>query len=513
MPTDFYNIILNHAKQSPQHPAIIDNNQSLTYAELLDQVEKFADGLISLNLSPKSKLGIFCLNQKEYLIALLAALYKGIPIIPYNVLLDNENLQHITQNAEVDCLLINSLFIKPETIPFLNQFKHLILTQSIPEPNSITTQTYAFQSFVDNAESIPSKFFHQRDKDIPDLIMYTSGTTAKPKGVILNEEMFLKNLMGLETPLQFSKEDRAIMALPFFHSFGNIIALLILKAGGTLILLPQFQPKSILDAIQNHRATLLPLVPSIYSFLIQIQSRQPYDISSLKYCISGGAALPHALLKKVEELFSVTVLEGYGLTETSPVISVNTMAHGSVVGSVGPILPNLEVKIVDETGSVKPQGEVGEIWVKGETVMPGYWKLPKDTAQVLTEDGWFKTGDLGHFDEKGWLFISAGRKKDLIIRAGENISPLAIENVLMNQGEIVEAAVVGIPHERLGEQVIACVVLKDNSKLDNITLKRYCRENLPAFMVPDKFNFLEGLPKNAVGKVLKNQIREEFGEK
>ena len=299
------------------------------------------------------------------------------------------------------------------------------------------------------------------------------------------------------------------MALPLFHSFGNMIALLILRVGGTLILLPQFQPKAILTTIDRHQATVLPLVPTIYSFLVQLVARGEYNISSLRYCISGGAALPHAMLHKVEDLMKVTVLEGYGLTETSPVISVNTIKEGSLVGSVGPVLPDVELKIVNEQGQAVPQGDVGEIFVKGATVMPGYWKLPEENREVLTTDGWFKTGDLGHLDEQGHLYISAGRKKDLIIRAGENVSPLAIENILMNHPGILEAAAVGIPHQRLGEQVVACIVLKEGYQAVESELKKYCQEKLPPFSVPDHFQFYETLPKNPVGKILKTQLREE----
>ena len=229
----------------------------------------------------------------------------------------------------------------------------------------------------------------------------------------------------------------------------------------------------------------------------------------MRYCISGGAALPHALLQKVEDSIQVTVLEGYGLTETSPVISVNTIKGGSVVGSVGPVIPDLELKIVDEQGHAVPQGEVGEILVKGETVMPGYWKLPEETREVLSAEGWFKTGDLGHLDAQDRLYISAGRKKDLIIRAGENVAPLAIENILINHPALLEAAAVGIPHQRLGEQVVACVVLKEDQQATESKLKKYCQEKLPPFSVPDHFQFYETLPKNTVGKILKTQLREE----
>jgi long-chain acyl-CoA synthetase len=214
------------------------------------------------------------------------------------------------------------------------------------------------------------------------------------------------------------------------------------------------------------------------------------------------------LLKKVEDTLKVSVIEGYGLTETSPVIAVNTFKDGSIPGSVGPIVPNVEIKIVDEAGKEKSPEEVGEILVRGKTVMQGYWNLPKETADAITPDGWFKTGDLGHIDKENRLFISAGRKKDLIIRAGENVSPLAIENVLMNHPAIAEVAAVGVPDERAGERVKACISLRHGTVVTENELKSYCKKNLPAFMIPDYFQFMEELPKNATGKVLKTELKK-----
>ncbi|MBT5762224.1 MAG: AMP-binding protein, partial [Nitrospina sp.] len=312
---------------------------------------------------------------------------------------------------------------------------------------------------------------------------------------------------GFLEHLHFTPEDKVILALPLFHSFGNIIALVLLRTGATLILLKQFQPKSILASIAQHKATILPLVPTIYSFLVELYARGGYDVSSLRYCISGGASLPEALLKKVEEGLGVTVIEGYGLTETSPVIAVNTMKDGSVPGSVGPVLPNVELDIVDDSGKQVAQGEVGEIRVRGVTIMKGYWNKPEETAETLSADGWLRTGDLGHLDEKGRLFISAGRKKDLIIRAGENVSPLAIENALMGHPAIAEVAAVGIADERIGEKVKVCVVLRQDTDATEQELKSFCRQKLPAFMTPDMFQFMESLPKTATGKILKSELR------
>jgi len=505
MALEFYNYIKKHAEKTPDHPAIIDGDHTLTYRELLEQIENFSSALTGLDLNPHSKLGIFCLNQKEYIIAFLGALHKGLPIVPFNFLLGPEDLVFITKNAGVDTLVVDSMFIKKETLPFFQMFLHKIVVGEV-DLTPLGPGTLAFEEFLQRGNRKEGP--HTKDPSIPDTIFYTSGTTGRPKGVMLNEKQFDANCDGFLEHLEISGKDRAIVALPLFHSFGNIMSLVLLRQGATLILLRQFAPKTILATVTKHQATLLPLVPTIYSFLLDIFARGGYDVSSLRACISGGASLPEALHEKVRDILGTTVLEGYGLTETSPVIAVNTFQNGGVPGSVGPVLKNLQLKIVDETGQPVKQGDVGEILVKGETVMQGYWQNPKETEEILTSDGWLKTGDLGHMDANNLLYISAGRKKDLIIRAGENVAPLTIENVMMNHPGILEVAAIGIPDERLGEKVKVCVVLREGATADAHALKEFCRKRLPAFMIPDSIQFYESLPKNATGKILKTKLRE-----
>ena len=507
MSLEFYNFIKQHAENNPNHSAIIDGKATITYGQLLEQVECFAGGLTNLKLTAQSKLGLLCLNQKEYLVALMGAFLKGLTVVPYNFLLTPEDMIYITKDATIDTVIVDSAFIKPETIPFIQSFKNKILVGNI-DSLSLSGNILTYENFIKNSPRYKPGSRHNRMGSIPDIILYTSGTTAKPKGVMLNESQFAANSRDSLVHIPITSKDRVIVALPLFHSFGNIMALMAFMTGGTLILLKQFAPKSILQNIQDHKATILPLVPTIYSFLVDLYTRGNYDISSLKYCISGGAALPHALLNKVEEILKISVIEGYGLTETSPVIAVNTFKDGSVPGSVGPIVPNVDVKIIDESGEEKNLGEIGEILVQGETVMQGYWNLPKETNETITSDGWLKTGDLGHLDKKKRLFISAGRKKDLIIRAGENISPLAIENVLINHPAILEVAAVGVPDKRAGERVKVCIVLRQDATATDSELKSFCRENLAAFMTPDYFQFMSELPKTATGKILKSELKK-----
>ena len=507
MAHEFYQHIKSHAEKNPEHPAIIDGETTVTYGQLLEKIKQFAGGLDNLKLNPESKLGLLCANQKEYLVACLGAFLKGLTVVPFNFMLKPEDLVFITKDAEIDSIVVDSMFIKPETKQFFDLFKNKILIGEAG-PGALGEGTLHFEGFLNKGDREKAFTRHERKESIPDVILYTSGTTAQPKGVMLDETQFDINCEGFLSHLQFVSEDRVIMALPLFHSFGNIIALVILHVGGTLILLKQFSPKSILESIGKNRATILPLVPTIYSFLVELFARGGYDVSSLRYCVSGGAALPEILLKKVEEVLKVTVIEGYGLTETSPVIAVNTFADGSVPASVGPVLSNVRIKIADDKGEEMKQGDAGEIWVKAATVMKGYWKRPDETRATITSDGWFKTGDLGHLDEKNRLYISQGRKKDLIIRAGENISPLAIENALMSHPAIAEAAAVGVPDKRAGERVKLCVTLRQGVSATEQEIREFCRKKLPAFIIPDMIQFYDALPKNATGKVLKTQLRD-----
>ena len=502
----FYQYLKEHADKDPSHPVIIEGDTCLSYGGFVSQIECFASALSKFKLNANSKIGLLCLNQKEYLVAYFAALLKGVPVIPFNFMLKPEDLLYITQDAGIDTLIIDSAFVKPEITPFFKFFPNKILVGPA-DSGQVGEGTISWNEFMALGDPNASLTKHKRGEGLPDVILYTSGTTAKPKGVMLEESQFDANCTGFLEHLHFTPEDKVIVALPLFHSFGNIMALVLLRSGATLILLKQFQPKTILESIAQHKATILPLVPTIYSFLVQLYARGGYDVSSLRYCISGGASLPEALLKRVEEGLGVTVIEGYGLTETSPVIAVNTMKDGSVPASVGPILPNVELEIVDEAGKPVKQGEVGEIRVRGETVMKGYWKKSDATAETLSADGWLRTGDLGHMDEKDRLFISSGRIKDLIIRAGENVSPLAIENALMSHEAIAEVAAIGIANERIGEKVKVFAVLREGTQATEQELKELCRKKLPAFMIPDLFQFMESLPKTATGKILKSELR------
>jgi long-chain acyl-CoA synthetase len=300
-----------------------------------------------------------------------------------------------------------------------------------------------------------------------------------------------------------------ISVLPFFHSYGLAVAMsLPLSVGATTILIPRYVPKDILKAIEHHKATFLPGIPAIYASLNAYKEIRKYDISSVTYCISGSAPLPVTVLNAFERLTGGTIIEGYGLTEASPVTHCNPIEHPRKIGSIGLPMPDTDCKIIDlETGQELPPGSEGELCIRGPQVMQGYWQKPEETAQVI-KDGWLFTGDIARMDDEGYFYI-VERKKDMIISEGYNVYPVELDAFLMSHAKVCEAAVVGIPDELRGEKVIAYIVLKEGETATPEEIIRYCRDNLAKYKIPKQIIFKKELPKSLVGKVLRRVLRQE----
>lgn len=500
-----YTALAENAKRFPAHEAIIEGETRWTYADLLHHIDAIAAGFKALNIAPGERVGLMLFNQKEFLAAYFALRKIGAVVVPINIQMLPQDIGYVIQNSGVRHILtVDALYPHLKPLP-LNV---IVIGQADGAPCT-------FDAFLDAGKAVGDVAPVDTAETDLAFLLYTSGTTGHPKGVMLTEKNVWANLDGFEQVVEFGFEDRMILALPLFHAYGLIVALAGLMFGASLTLIPKFQPKSILEAMIHEKATILPLVPTLYTVILELIARHgaPMDLPHLRFCISGGAALPAQLLHKIESTLHTVLLEGYGLTETSPVIAVNDPKVGSIPGSVGKPLPNVQVRIVAEDGRDLPGGEVGEIWVKGDNVMMGYYNLPEATREVLTEDGWLKTGDLGHLDAEGRLYISGGRKKDLIIKAGENISPVPIEEVLYRHPAVREAAVVGVHDERLGEEIAACVSLKEGQSTTPQEILRFCREQLTAQYVPGKVEIFDELPKNPTGKIAKKILREQLAQR
>jgi long-chain acyl-CoA synthetase len=338
------------------------------------------------------------------------------------------------------------------------------------------------------------------------VILYTSGTTGQPKGAELTHANLYHNATVAADKLgQISNEDRMLGALPLFHSFGQTCTLNGgIHAQAMISMIPRFDPDKALEIIARDKITLFQGVPTMYNAMLACKSADDADTSTLRVCMSGGSAMPEEVMRRFEEKFGCKVLEGYGLSETSPVASFNHPDRPNRPGSIGTPIEGVEMKVVDDDGNDLAQGEAGEIVIKGHNIMKGYWNRPDATEESI-KDGWFHSGDIGKVDEDGYFFI-VDRKKDLIIRGGYNVYPREIEEVLYEHESIQEAAVVGVPHEELGEEIGAAIVLAEGAELDADAVRQYVKAEVAAYKYPRKVWFLDELPKGPTGKILKREI-------
>jgi long-chain acyl-CoA synthetase len=355
-------------------------------------------------------------------------------------------------------------------------------------------------------------FSHDPDFDVAQVadddtavILYTSGTTGQPKGAELTHSNLMRNAEASASLFDLDENVVVLGALPLFHSFGQTCGMnATIGRGGCLSLIPRFEPAKALEIIGRDEVKVFEGVPTMYGAMLHHPEREQYDTSSLQLCASGGAALPVELLRGFDEAFNCKILEGYGLSETSPVASFNHPDKERKPGSIGTPIAGVEMKIVDEDDNDLATGEVGEIVIKGHNVMKGYWNRPDATAEVM-KGGWFHSGDMAKVDEDGYFFI-VDRKKDMIIRGGYNVYPREIEEVIYEHPAVREAAVVAVPHDDLGEEVGAAVVLKDGEELSADELQSYVKDNVAAYKYPRHVWFLSELPKGPTGKILKREI-------
>jgi long-chain acyl-CoA synthetase len=339
------------------------------------------------------------------------------------------------------------------------------------------------------------------------IILYTSGTTGRPKGAMLTHKNIYSNARDVADYLGFSEGDRVVATLPVFHVFAlTVVVNAPLLKGATILLVPRFSPGDVFKITREKEATVFAGVPTMYNFLYQFPEGRKEDFESIRLSISGGSSLPVALLHNFEEKFNVRISEGYGLSESSPVTCFNPTDRERIPGSIGTTITNVENKVVDELGHEVPDGEVGELIVRGPNVMKGYYKMPEETAAAL-RDGWLYTGDLARRDEDGYFYI-VDRKKDLVIVGGYNVYPREVEEVLFEHRDVVEAAVIGVPDPDFGEAVHAFVVLKDGVKEDVGSLESYCSKRLAKYKVPKHIEFLDELPKNTTGKILRRNLKD-----
>lgn len=498
------------ALENPTKPAYIFQDQETSYRELEGAVTKFASSLKELGYEKGDHIALVTGNSPYFVIGMYGALRLGLTVIPVNPIYTVDEMSYILKNGDVKGVITMDLFVE--------KFEHM--DQHLPDiRHYIVAETSQDMSWKESFLSNKMKSFTMLaqegslelerptlDDEDTAVILYTSGTTGAPKGAMLTHKNLYSNAKDVADYLQYNSDDRVVAALPMFHVFCLTVSLNApLMNGGTVLIVPKFSPEAVFSITKQWQGTVFAGVPTMYNYLLQYASEHVQDFSSIRLCISGGASMPVALLHNFESAFSVIVSEGYGLSEASPVTCFNPLDQPRKPGSIGTSIWNVENKVVDELGGEVPAGEVGELIVRGPNVMKGYYKLPEESS-VSLRDGWLYTGDMAKMDDEGYFYI-VDRKKDMILVGGYNVYPREVEEVLYKHDNVLEVAVIGVPDPNLGESVQAFVVVEGES-ISEEELTRYCAEHLAKYKLPASIEFLEELPKNTTGKILRKNLRE-----
>jgi long-chain acyl-CoA synthetase len=486
-------VLTDTAASQPDSIAIKLDDTELPY-KFLDGASAHIAGLLrEKGVEPGDRVGVMLPNVPYFPVVYYGILRAGGVVVPMNPLLKGREVKFYIEDPESKVLFAWHDFAEPAEQGAGETDAELILVK----PGE-------FEDIVGKAEAVTE--VADRDGDDTAVILYTSGTTGTPKGAELTHDNLLSNVETiLESLIEIQPDDVVLGALPFFHSFGQTCGLnSCMKAGGMLTLIPRFDPDKALEIIARDKVTIFEGVPTMYVGMLHADSADDADASCLRLCVSGGSAMPGEVLRAFEDKFGCKILEGYGLSETSPVASFNHPDRERKVGSIGTPIKGVEMRVVDEDGGDVEQGEVGEIVIKGPNVMKGYWRKDDATAETI-KDGWFYTGDMAKVDEEGYFFI-VDRKKELIIRGGYNVYPREVEEALYQHPAVQEAAVVGVPDDKMGEEVGAAVVLKQGEDVSPDELRDFAKNEVASYKYPRKIWIVDELPKGPTGKILKREV-------
>lgn len=482
--------ILRTCLAHPFRTLITDDSREWRGVDLFVGAMHAAGEIARTSESPT--VGVLLPSGGAFPMAALAAWILGRTVVPLNYLLRQEELQYVIDDSETDLIItagpmLEHLGYEPRARTLLRLDRAAF--RGVPE--------FRWPAVVDDPELA--------------LLLYTSGTSGRPKGVMLTHANISANIRQCIEFAGFTRRDAVLGVLPQFHSFGfTVLTMLPLTVGARAAYTARFVPTRIIKLFREHRPTAFIAIPSMYNALLHAKDAGPEDFASLRFIVSGGEPLPEAIAAAFKERFGRRINEGYGLTETSPVTNW-CPPEEDVPRSVGPPMPSVEERIVDwETGAVLPPGRDGEVRIKGPNVMQGYFKLPAETAAAFDEEGWFRTGDIGRMDERGFLFIT-GRLKEMIIVGGENVFPREIEEVLDKHPSVNASAVIGVRDDVRGELPWAFVEMKDGCAFDEPTLRTWCRERLAGYKVPREIRAVEKLPRNPTGKIMRRELGKEAG--
>jgi long-chain acyl-CoA synthetase len=534
-------------KRYPEHTAFIYYGARISYARFSMLANRFAAALQRLGIKKGDRVAIALPNIPQYPIAFYGTLRLGAIAVPTNPLYTEREMQHQMADSGARVLIVLDRFYPiVRAIRARTALEHIIITNPADFLPPLLRRLYPLregrerkhwpQPLLTQDELRSDPTLHLMKEllqpstqegveilTVPDpprgsdlaVLQYTGGTTGLSKGAMLTHRNLLANAYQTRywTPRAHDAGEIGLGVTPCFHSYGLTVGLnLGILAAATMVLLPQFKPKEVISAIKRYRPTMFPGIPTMYIAIMREAGKDTSVFRSIRYCISGAAPLPAKVRQDFEALSGGRLVEGYGLSEASPVTHCNPLNGDVREGSIGLPLPEVDAAIMDpETGRLLPPGEVGELVVKGPNVMQGYWNRPEETAAAF-RDGWLRTGDIGKMDEEGYFYLLE-RAKDMILASGFNVYPREVEEVLFRHPAVAEAAVVGVPDEYRGETVAAFIVLKagvpanDSTRQDIVT---FCRKELTAYKVPKIIEFRESLPKSLIGKVLRRELREEW---
>ncbi|MFC5065742.1 long-chain-fatty-acid--CoA ligase [Actinomycetospora atypica] len=483
--------LLDTADRQPDRVALRAGGTEIDYASFLTAARAVAGALRDLGVEPGDRVGLVSANAPAFPIGFYGALIAGAAVVPMNPMLTEREVTYYLEDSGASAVIALDEVAKAARAA--GEAKGLPLLE-LPAAGPAEGQLAG--------EPVPEPV-ERADDDLA-VILYTSGTTGQPKGAMLTHHNLDSNARTtVEALIRTTPDDVIMGCLPLFHVFGLTCGLnAAVLSGASLALIARFDPAAVLKIIEEQRVTVFEGVPTMYGALLDTDARA--DTSSLRTCISGGSALPVEVLHAFEEKFDATILEGYGLSETSPVASFNQPDQERRAGSIGLPVPGMELRIVDDSGADVPVGEVGEIAIRGEGLMAGYYGREEATAESIP-DGWFRTGDLAKADEDGYLYI-VDRKKQLIIRGGYNVYPREIEEVLYQHSAIAEVAVVGLKHSRLGEEVGAAVSVRSGAEIDVDEVRAFAKEQLAAYKYPRHIWVVDDLPKGPTGKILHREV-------
>ena len=496
------NLLLESTVRRPKHSAIRFIERTITYEELNWEVDRLSHGLVRAGLHPGDVCVLMMPNSTDWAIVYYALAKVGAVVLPVNFLYRVGELEHIFKDSGARAFIGHKDYLEqPRQVMSHLPEMDLRIAQGIsPNQGFIPLE----ELFVDKGAFHP---YPTQDNDTW-AIIYTSGTTGHPKGAMLTHYNLANNAMTVADMRSTDPGDVVFGVLPLFHIFGQTSAFnSSIYLGLTIRLWAHFDAKELFLAIEEEESSILIAVPTILNRLVELADVRPPRQSGLRFCISGGASLPVEVLRRFEDRFHTTIYEGYGLTECSPVCVENPFGRQTRPGSIGLPIPGFEARIVNDQDEDVPIGEVGELIIRGPGVMRGYFNQPGATAETL-RGGWLHTGDLARMDEERYIYI-VDRKKEMIIRGGYNVYPREIEEILYTHPDVVEAAVVGVPHPDLGEEVAAAVVLRQGACSTSEGLRQFVKERVAPHKYPRRIQLMKELPKSHTGKILKRAIRFE----